>query len=591
MDLETSELIVSSAGIENPRLSLSNPDAWDKYFDGPASTSGAKVTPKTATGYPPLWRALNLISGDVAKLPIDVYRRLPDSGKVIDRTHPASKVLRKQASRILNSFSLKRTMVAHALLRGNAYALIARNNRNEISELLLLDPDQTAVAVTDDGLVYSTQVGRERVAFSGDDVFHLRGLSNDGIVGHDVVTLMRNALGLGMAAAEYASRFFSQGANMSGLLLCPGHFSDEKIRNTINAFNKIQTGLSQSHRIGLLQDGVKWQPMSVSPQSAQLLDTRAHEVRATVANILGCPPHKIGDDSRTSHNSLESEQMSYLNECLDTWLCEFEQEANSKLLTEQQKNSDSHFIEFNRNALLRMNANDRADYYTKMQMNGNMTVNDVLRAESMPVVAEGDRRYRPANLIEIGNQPEQKEAPTEAAALSEVEIATLIQKVYLGVGKVLTSEEARQLVTQAGFNLQDSFVPDTAQPLRIEPPEIIEDSSPAAASLRAMVDGSVSRSLQIEKDRVIKAASNEKNFLKWIDDWYPHWVENATLPAPDAESAFSAHAQASKIALIDVASCTSQTELAGAVAECVATWSDRGQLIINKILKGAENNG
>ena len=320
---------------------------------------------------------------------------------------------------------------------------------------------------------------------------------------------------------------------MSGLLLCPGHFSDEKIRNTISAFNKIQTGITQSHRIGLLQDGVKWQPISVSPQDSQLLATRAHEIRATVANILGCPPHKIGDDSRTSHNSLESEQMSYLSECLDTWLCEFEQEANSKLLTEQQKNSDSHFIEFNRNALLRMNANDRADYYTKMQMNGNMTVNDVLRAESMPVVAEGDRRYRPANLIEIGNQPEQGEAPTETTG----------------------------------------------------------DSSPAAASLRAMVSGSVSRSLQIEKDRVIKAASNEKNFLKWIDDWYPQWIENATLPAPEAESAFSAHAQASKIALIDVASCTSQTELAGAVAECVATWSDRGQLITNKILKGAKNNG
>ncbi len=540
MDLGQSEFIVSSAGIENPRLSLGNPDVWDRYFDGPASTSGAKVTPKTATAYPPLWRALNLISGDVAKLPIDVYRRLPDSGKEADRSHPASKILRKKASRILNAFSLKRTLISHSLLRGNGFALIVRNNRGDVSELLLLDPEQTAVAVTDDGLVYSTQIGDERVAFPGRDVFHIRGLSNDGIVGYDVVSLMRDALGLGLAAGEYASRFFSQGANMSGLLMCPGHFSDEKIRNTISAFNKIQTGITQSHRIGLLQDGVKWQPISVSPQDSQLLATRAHEIRATVANILGCPPHKIGDDSRTSHNSLQSEQMSYLSECLDVWLVEFETEANAKLLSDQQRRTDSHFIEFNRNALLRMDANDRANFYVKMQSAGNLTINDVLRAESMPVVPDGDARYRPANLMEIGAKP-------DVAPMAPPAVVT----------------------------------PDVTP---VDDDQDVDTETETAAVLRAMVATSVTRSLEIERDRVVKAAAKEPNFLAWVDNWYPSWVDNAILPAPNAEEAFKAHAVASKIALMDVASCTNQTELAGAVAECVAHWTDRGEIITHKIM-------
>lgn len=526
------DVIENSAPLENPAVSLQDPAAWDRYFGGTGTEAGVKVSPTIAMGHPPLWRAVSLISGSVAKLPVDVFRRLPNGAKEKDTLHPATRLLKKKSSKHIKAFTLKQTLVGHALLRGNGYAFIERNNRGDATQLVLLDPDITFPAMEDDEKWYVTEIRGEQVRLPSRDVFHVMGLSNDSLSGYDIVSLMAEALSVGIAASRFGARFFGAGANVSGLLQVPGHFSEAKISATMDAWGKMNQGLSNSHKVALLQDGTKFTPLTVNPAQSQFLQTREYEVR-TISNITGCPPHKLGDPTRTSHNSLEAENESFLNDCLDHWLCEIESEANAKLLSDTQQRTDSHFVEFNRRALLRMSANDRANFYTKMQMSGNMTINEVRAAENMPPVENGDALYRPANLLEVGEQPEQQPAT-----------------------------------------------------LRIEPPETTEDSSPAAASLRAMVSGSVSRSLQIEKDRVMKAAKTEQNFLAWLDSFYPQWVSNATIPASGSEQALKTHAQASKIALLDVAGSCSQTSLPGAVAECVATWTDtRGEIITNTILE------
>lgn len=522
------EIIVNSSPVENPRLSLSNPEVWDQYFEGPQADSGVNVNPRSAVGYPPLWRALNLISGDVAKLPLNVYRRLPEGGKEVDKAHPAWKLLRQSASPVMKSFTMKRTLIGHALLRGNGYAVIVRNNRREAQQLLLLDPDITFPAVVEGELWYVTQVDNEMTRFRAADVLHIRGLSNDGYVGYDVVSLMRDALGVGMAAQRFGAKFFGQGSNMSGVLMVPGKFTDEKIKNTIAAWNKMQAGLTNSHKIALLQDGAKFQQMTIAPEQAQFLETRQYEVRATVANITGCPPHKLGDDTRTSHSSLEQENQAYLDDCLDTWLCEFETECNAKLLSDTQKKGDTHFVEFNRKALLRMSAKDRAEYYAKLQEHGDLTVNDVLRAENMPTIGDmGERRYRPANLIEIGEEPDEPQRP------------------------------------QGGQQMNAN----------------------ASETLRAMVESSVTRSLELEASKVVQAAKREANLNVWMDDFYAGWVEMADMPAPQAREALISHAAESRRALLDVIGSTTQASLPGAVQECVATWSDRGQIIVQQIME------
>ena len=390
-------------------------------------------------------------------------------------------------------------------------------------------------------------MGSTTKTYPARDIYHVKGLSSDGVVGYDIITLMAGALSVGMAAQRHGAKFFGQGSNMSGILQVPGHWNEEKLRNTAEVWKKTVGGMANAHKVALLQDGVKWQPYSISPEQAQFLQTRNYEIRGTVANITGCPPHKLGDDSRTSHSSLEAENQSYLDECLDRWLRKHELEATIKLLSERERASESHFVEFNRKALLRMSSQDRANYYAKLQEHGDMTVNDVLRAENMATIGEqGDRRYRPGNLLEIGEEPD---------------------------GPVQSQPPPQQ-------------APPTPEP---EPEPAPEPEEEPNDLLTVMVETNVAKACKIETDRVVKAAAKEANFVAWLDKFYTDWVVNSSV-STELRPAYTAHAAASKSALLDVAGSATLASLPGAVKECVATWSDRGDKLTTSILRSDNND-
>ena len=202
--MQTDE-IENNAPLENPAVSLQDPAAWDRYFGGMGTEAGVKISPTNAMGHPPLWRAVSLISGSVAKLPVDVFRRLPEGAKERDTLHPATRLLKKRSSKYVKAFTLKQTLVGHALLRGNGYAAIERNNRGDATQLVLLDPDVTFPAMRDAELWYVTEIRGEQVRIPSRDVFHVRGLSNDGMKGYDIVTLMAEALSVGVGADLFIS--------------------------------------------------------------------------------------------------------------------------------------------------------------------------------------------------------------------------------------------------------------------------------------------------------------------------------------------------------------------------------------------------
>lgn len=532
MEYGVTEYIVNANPLENPSISLRDPTVWQSIFGGGISDSGVNVTPTTALGYPPLWRAINLISGDVAKLPLNVYRRLPDNGKEVDKKHPAYALLNREASPTRDAMSFKECLVANAVLRGNGYAVIIRDNRQRPTELVTLSSSDTYPVMSEGELWYVTTANGQQFRIPARNVLHLRGLSSDGLVGYDLIELMKDALGVGMAAQKFGGKFFANGANMSGILQIPHTVSDEKMRNTLAAWDKMATGVNNSHKVALLQEGTKFQQLTIAPDQAQFLQTRNYEIRGTVANITGCPPHKLGDDTRTSHNSLEAENQSYLDECLDRWLRKMEVETSLKLLTEQERDNDTHFIEFNRNALLRMSASTRAEFYAKLQEHGDMTINEVRRAENLPTIGEqGDRRYRPGNLLEIGEEPDDM----------------------------------------------------TPEPAPVIDPEPIESPKPNNI-FDSLLQSSITKALEIEGDRVVKAAGKEQNFIEWIDSFYPKWIEHNST-TPELAAAYALHADRSKAELLDVAGSATQSVLLGQVTETVATWSGRGDLLKTDILR------
>lgn len=510
------------------------------------ATSGARVNSRTAMGYPPLWRAINLIANSVAGLPFDVYRRQRDGGKKADTRHPAQYLLTKKASEYMHAYTFRRTMTALALLHGNAYASIDRVEGRPVA-LAIWNPANTIVRVIDGEIYYITYFDNNPVRVPGRDMLHIRGLGPDGIVGYPLLELMAEALGVGMAAMEFGARFFGSGSNMSGLLMVPGHFSEEKIRNTMQAWDAMQSGLNRAHKVALLQDGVKFQQLQISPDQAQFLQTREHEVRATVANITGVPPHMLGDSTRTSHNSLEAEGQSYLDYSLQPWLKVWEAECNDKLLDERQKTNDTHFCEFNREALVQMSFETKVNGIYRQLEAGLITHNEGRALLNMPSLGEdGEARYRPANWMEIGS-PEEEMAEGE-----DIEDAE-----------------------------DDS--PD-------EEDDDMPEESPATAALRQVVTASITKAVTLEQSKALQLANRRAaDFLNGVEEFYESWTANAVanlgLTASGAVDAIYKHANASKTALIELSGhCTAET-LKAHVSELVATWDARRETLISSLLK------
>lgn len=409
--------VKNSGSLENPRTSLSNPDAWLlEAVGGGRTEAGVSVNSKSSIGYPPFWRGINLIASDVGRLPLAVYRRTGENNKERDSKHPAFRLLARKANRYLSAGTFRRTSQYHVLLRGNTYSAIFRKRNGEPEDLLPLSPTETYTVQENSLLWYVTKIGDEWRKLRAEDVLHIKGLSWDGITGHDVLSVMKEALGLGMGAREFGARYFGQGTNISGVLMVPGHFKKEQIENAIGSWEKMAGGLKKSHKVALLQDGVKFEPTQHSLEQNQYNEIRQFEIRE-VANILGIPPHKLGDSSRTSYNSLEQENMSYLQEGLDHWLRAWEEECWDKLLAEREKEQDTHVIEFTRAALTRTDFKSEVEALAAQVTNGLRTLDEARAVQNLPPYPDGlgAKPYFPLNMQRLGDpKPEPpKTAPAQ----------------------------------------------------------------------------------------------------------------------------------------------------------------------------------
>lgn len=549
MEYGVTQIVVNSMPVV--QSSLVSEHGWRTLGGGGKSTSGVEVNELTAMGYAPFWRAVNLIASDVAGMPCDIFKRQKDGGKKYAENHPAATLLRDKPAPWWSARTMIETGTYHANVYGNAYLPIVRDMNNQPIEIGIADPNGMMIRVMDNGDKWFVwYIDGKPVRVHDRDMIHIMGLSRDGIQGLSQLQLFRNALGVGMAAQEFGGRLFSQGANMSGLLMVPGSFSEEKIRNTLSAWNSMQTGLNQSHKVALLQDGVKFQPLSIDPDKAQFLGTREFEVRQTVSNITGVPPHMLGDATRTSHNSLESESQTYLSRCLNPWLKRWETELRCKLMTPKERIKDTHVIEFNRDAEVQMEGEKRVNMLYRQIESGMMTRNEARNIMNMPRITDeeqgGDDYYHPANWMVAGEEPDTDE-PTGMDPVAE---------------------------------------PGYTEDAPLEPQD-----TKATTLLRAMIVTSVTDAIKIERDRVVqRAGMQSEKFLAAVDEFYATWTDNTVPALGDSASRLCviSHAEESKRLLNDAYSVSTTTSLKSNVKDVVASWDSRASMLIENLMKAVQ---
>ncbi len=244
---------------------------------------------------------------------------------------------------------------------------------------------------TSDSVLTPDLIGNPDAIIQADDMLHIRNMG-DGLVGWSVIKLARESIGLTLAAENSGSSFFGNSSLPSGVLESPNKMTPEALKNLRESWDRLHKGKDNRHKIAILEQGMKFNPMSISPDDAQFLETRQFQVE-DVARWFRMPPHKIGNLARaTGWSTLEATNTDYIVDTLMPWTERWEQEIQRKLLTEAEK--PTLFCEFLFDALLRGDSAARSAFYTSQVGIGAMSPNDVREAENRnPTGPEGDTYF------------------------------------------------------------------------------------------------------------------------------------------------------------------------------------------------------
>jgi len=393
--------------LENPALSLSDPEVWDDVFGDAmygSNAAGERVSRHTALQVAAIFRGTNLIATTSGKLPCHVKRRTGPLTKERDTEHQAYRLLRRNSRPWQTAYTFRRTITAHAILHGNGYAYILRDKFNRPLELRLLDPTHVSPVLANGELFYVTSIGgnvenpaSEFVLVDAADMIHIRGLGFDGIVGYDVIRLASQDIGTEIAATKFAGKFFSNGASGRVVVEVPAAMTETAYGRLQKSWGAMTRGLSNAHKAVLLEEGAKAKSLSIDPAQAQLIESRQFSLTA-FANWLGIPPHKLGVQGSKAYGSVVESNQEWLGESVDPWLIEHETEYGLKLLTFEQQERDSHACVIERKALLTTNMAHRAAFYRQLVGVPIMSPNEARNAEDMPSRPDGDEIARPLNM-------------------------------------------------------------------------------------------------------------------------------------------------------------------------------------------------
>ncbi len=367
------------------------------FFFGPTS-SGRQVTERSAMQMTAVYSCVRILAEAVAGLPLHVYRDGADGGKEKASDHPLYKVLHDQPNPEMTSFVFRETLMTHLLLWGNAYAQIIRNGRGEVIGLYPLMPSRVSVGRLDSGALfydYQTTPGEVPgdtglVRLSAAEVLHIPGLGFDGLVGYSPIAMAKNAIGMAQACEDYGASFFANGAAPGGVLEHPGTIKDPtRVRESWQA---TFGGAKNGNKIAVLEEGMKYTPISMSPEQAQFLETRKFQMNE-IARIFRIPPHMIGDLDKSSFSNIEQQSLEFVKYTLDPWVIRFEQAITTKLLSEAERRSV--FVRFSLEGLLRGDYASRMNGYAVARQNGWMSANDIRELENLDRIdpSEGGDLY------------------------------------------------------------------------------------------------------------------------------------------------------------------------------------------------------
>lgn len=409
---------------------------YQALYDEMRSHSGTSVNAGNALESSPVYCAVRLLAETIAQLPIQAYRRKKSGTKEWLSDYPAQITLAREPNPWQTSLEWREMMMGHLLLRGNAYSRIVAGVRGATTMLVPLNPSCMSVLMRENGrLLYRYSApggGTER--YDQDEIFHLRGLSTDGVMGISPVATMREPFGLAKAAESYGASFFGNSARPDGFLTTDAPMKQEAAEQNRKMWEDVHRGPTNAHRTAVLTNGLKWSTVGMNNQDSQFLESRKFSV-LEIARAFRVPPHMIYEMDRATFSNIEHQQLEFATYSILPWLRRWEERINRDLISDPDV-----YIKFSMEGLLRGDMAARAEFYSKMIQTGIFTVDTALELEDMNPIGgkEGNARWMqqqmvPLEILVEGPHKPEPPAVAETPVMEEDEV---------------TEEEARELREQ-----------------------------------------------------------------------------------------------------------------------------------------------
>lgn len=422
-------------------LHAGTPGPADDFWYTPVGTmseAGVRVDGETAKKLSAWYRGRDILATCLAMLPLQVLQRLPnDGGSEPATANPLYDVLHDKPNTWQDSFQWRRQKMYHLIDHGNGYDRIISGARGFVQELRPIPPGLVTPKQVDSGrVVYDIKNPKtsQTTTATQDEIFHLRGASDDGIVGKGILEYARTSLGTASATESYAAQIFSNGTLNGGTIENPGLLDKEAARRMAQSF---VTKRGEWHLPKILEQGSKFIPNDMTPEDAQMLLSRKYTVD-DIARWLGVPRLML-ENSDPSFGNAEQFTQNFIDFVMGPWLSLWEFAISDQLILVPQK----YFAQFKRQALVRGNFKDRVEGLTSLVNAGVITVDEARGIEDLNKRGgKADELREPQNITG---------KPTVPAAAPPPDAPRRGTPPSAKAQAIVTAEARRILATEVGF--------------------------------------------------------------------------------------------------------------------------------------------
>jgi len=388
------------------RTSQWPPPADDDFWyniPGQDTAAGVKINEETALKFLTVSACVGLVAGDVAQLPLVLYRKDAQGTKQVVTDHPLAEVFKTAVTPEISKFNFLETGQSHLMLWGNHYAFKVPGDMTgkPVGLIPIASPASITPHFNDQGGIsyeYTPKAGKRTIK-TREEIFHVPGWGFNGLIGKSPITMAREAIGLGVASQNFGSKYFGTGIHPTGVVEMEADLGENR-DEYLKALRKQYAGLGKAHSIMLLEFGMQYKPMSMSNEDAQFIETRKHQA-TEICGFYRVPPHKVAiHGANSNYSNLEQENASYVNTTLMPWLRRWEAAINLQMLTREER-GQGLFFEFKVAGLLRGDSVARGAFYRELFNLAALSPNEIRGLENMNPVPGGDQRFVALNMIPL----------------------------------------------------------------------------------------------------------------------------------------------------------------------------------------------